>query len=256
MNSFQTIARPFERFAESIPWFYPIMIGLLVLLVVFLLIAIKVRRRNTPVRVFNNTSGHVMVSRQALHELVRTATMEVGVAGKPKCRFYNHHGRLSLDIHVRLEHKQRAIDVCSAIQNHLSRALRDSLGVDRLGAINVTIDGYKGKGQPRTTSSPLDRKKASGPVPVYGRDEEEQANAKTDKQTKTEPVNQASAAAAADTSPASPIKDPEEKTDEHKGKSPGGIFGRREADPASDEDKKDDEKDPWKKSTREGQAGK
>jgi len=166
---FETLTDWLQRLPEA-PLYYPILGGLLAALCIFLFFKVKLRHRHTPVKVYNNTSGYVLVSRQALLELVRTATMEVGVASKPKVQFYHKHGRLSLEVHIKLNQGQRAVDVCSAIQNHLSRALRDSLGVDRLGSINVTIDGYKGKGAVKTTASPLDKEK-TGPVPVYQKDE-------------------------------------------------------------------------------------
>ena len=134
------------RFAEA-AWDKPYtreMLAALGILAVLLFIVRAIRRRYAPIRLFNNSAGVVMVTPKALDELVQSVCYSMGALNRPAIKVRSKRGRLSLVISLKLEMGQKLSEVSAAIQEEMTNALREHLGVEKLGRIDVRIKGFRG----------------------------------------------------------------------------------------------------------------
>ena len=120
----------------------------LILAVVVLLVAIfiimKIRRRFAPIRLFNNSAGVVTVTPKALNELVQSVCYSMGTTNRPSVKICQRRGRLCMQVAIKLEMGQKLADVSATLQDELTNACREHLGVEKLGRIDVKIKGFKG----------------------------------------------------------------------------------------------------------------
>ncbi len=122
------------------PEMFGIAIGILVLLIL-------VRRFNAcrkPIKLFDNRAGVVEVSRKALDELVQSVCYSLGALNRPEVEIYTRRGRLGMSVSLKLESGQKLTDATAEIQNALTSAFREHLGVEKLGRIDVKVTGFKG----------------------------------------------------------------------------------------------------------------
>ncbi len=136
------IAR-FLKTAWAAPYLKEICLAI-ILLLAFLIIYRFIRKRFAPIKLFNNTAGVVMVTPKALNELVQSVCYSMGALNRPSVKIRVRRGRLSLTITLKLEMGQKLSEVSAAIQEEMTNALREHLGVEKLGSINVKIGGFKG----------------------------------------------------------------------------------------------------------------
>ena len=113
-------------------------------LIVLLFIIRAIRKRFEPVKLFNNSAGVVTVTRKALDELVQSVCYSMGALNRPSIKVKTRRGRLSLLITLKMEMGQKLSEVSASIQEELTNALREHLGVEKLGRIDVRIKGFRG----------------------------------------------------------------------------------------------------------------
>lgn len=113
-------------------------------LAVLLVIIVSVRRNFAPIKLFNNSAGWVTVTPKALDELVQSVCYSMGSLNRPSVSVHSKRGRLWMTVSLKLEMGQKLSEVSSSIQEELTNALRDHLGVEKLGRIDVRIKGFKG----------------------------------------------------------------------------------------------------------------
>lgn len=118
-------------------------LGLLVVLIAALVIWRALMRRMRGIRVFDNASGHVAVSRSALTDLVQTSCRAIGARNNPSVHLYTKRGKINVSVHLKLEAGQRLTDISTRIQDHLTETLQNTLGVERIGSIDVRVTGFK-----------------------------------------------------------------------------------------------------------------
>ncbi len=117
---------------------------MVILLVSILIIWRKIRNYNKPLKLFSNISGNVGVTKKALDDLVQSVCYKNGALNRPKVEFKIKRGRLSLTVSLKVESGQKLTETTNTIQNALIKVLREHLGVEKLGNINVKIVGFKG----------------------------------------------------------------------------------------------------------------
>ncbi len=104
----------------------------------------RLRRRYGAISLFNNEAGRVRVTRRALTDLVHSACFQVGAVERPKLKFKIKRRKLYIQLCMKLQSNQRLADLSTSLQDRLSESLRDNLGVDRLGRIDILITGFRG----------------------------------------------------------------------------------------------------------------
>lgn len=94
---------------------------------------------------YNNQSGRVRVARKAITDLVRrTCATTPGIArSKPEVRTRGR--KLRIRVIVKLRAGYRVDDVSNDLQRNLKRNLREVIGIENLGPIDVIVSGFSGK---------------------------------------------------------------------------------------------------------------
>lgn len=111
---------------------------------ILLIIILKIRKRFAPIKLFNNSAGIVSVTPSALNELVQSVCYSIGTTNRPSVKIYEKRGRLCMQVAIKLEMGQKLADVSATLQDELTKACREHLGVEKLGGIDVKIKGFKG----------------------------------------------------------------------------------------------------------------
>jgi uncharacterized alkaline shock family protein YloU len=88
---------------------------------------------------FNNPTGRVLVSRGAIKGLIaRTCNNVEGVA-HPQSRIATSGGKLRVRLYIQLRGPTRLTDVSVLLQEKLDMALRQNLGIEKIGRIDVVV---------------------------------------------------------------------------------------------------------------------
>jgi hypothetical protein len=62
---------------------------------------------------------------------------------KPSIRIRVKSGRTHLEVRLKLMSGGRLTEVAATLKEHLTRALEENLGIEKLGPINITVTGFK-----------------------------------------------------------------------------------------------------------------
>lgn len=120
-----------------------ILIALACIFVLFLIYR-AIRKRYAPIKLFNNTAGTVSVTPAALSQLVESVCYSMGALNRPDVKIYTKRSRLFMIVSLKLEAGQKLSETSTALQEELTNACREQLGVEKLGRIDVKIKGFKG----------------------------------------------------------------------------------------------------------------
>lgn len=125
-------------------------------LIVLLIVVRKIRKHFAPIKLFNNTAGVITVTPKALDELVQSVCYSMGALNRPEVKIYVRRGKLCMLVSLKLEMGQKLSEVSAELQNELTNACREHLGVEKMGTIDVRIKGFKGiLRKPQSTFNPL-----------------------------------------------------------------------------------------------------
>lgn len=122
----------------------PEMLGIAAAIAVLLTVFGKIRRHFKPIKLFNNRAGEVEVSRKALDELVQSVCYSLGALNRPSVKIFLKRGKLCMTVALKLESGQTLTSATGEIQQALTTAFREHLGVEKLGKIDVRVIGFKG----------------------------------------------------------------------------------------------------------------
>jgi hypothetical protein len=122
------------------PEFLYLCIAVLALLLVLILM---VRRQPKNVVAYKTENGRVMVSRNAIVELVRTSCEQMQDVSKPQVKIRVKGQTTHFEIRIKLLSGGRLRFIEQTLQSHLRQALTENLGIESLGHINVIAIGFK-----------------------------------------------------------------------------------------------------------------
>ena len=134
------------------PWALPVCLWLLGILVVTLIILRIIGGGR--LLAFNNATGRVLVSRGAIKGLIARTCNSIDGIGKPQSRIRTSGGKLRARVYIQLRGNTRLSDIASLLQDKLDLALRQNLGIERIGRIDVVV----------TDIQPSSNKKPSYPI--------------------------------------------------------------------------------------------
>jgi len=121
------------------PW-----VAAVVLLCLFILWS-AARREPVSIVAFDSPNGEIRVARTAINELVQRTGDMMPTVGKCSTRVHTRGDVLNIEVRIKLLVGSRLSDVSTELQERLSSTLRDSLGIERLGGIDVEVVGLTGK---------------------------------------------------------------------------------------------------------------
>ncbi len=113
--------------------------GIVFLLLVLWLVA---RARKAELGLFRNASGRVSVSRNALADLVETVARGVPGTVKPRAFFRKRGGLVNVKLRLRLKGRRRLTGFVNDVQERITMALRDALGEEQIGQVDVVVTGF------------------------------------------------------------------------------------------------------------------
>lgn len=113
-------------------------------LIVLLIVIRCIRKKFAPIKLFNNSAGVITVTPKALDELVQSVCYSMGALNRPSVKIYVRRGKLCMLVSLKLEMGQKLSEVSAELQDELTKACREHLGVEKLGTIDVRIKGFKG----------------------------------------------------------------------------------------------------------------
>lgn len=118
-------------------------IGAASLLLLMLLAKVFFRRRW--ISVSGSKFGKIRISRHALYAAIREAASDVDGVSIRRVEAAIKHGKIYIDIFVRLGVCRSVSTVSEDVQVHLSNVLVNDLGLDNIGRINVVVAGFSRK---------------------------------------------------------------------------------------------------------------
>lgn len=112
---------------------------------------IRIRRRFQTIRVFRTEEGSVEVSKRALLGVVYNACTSVGTLSRPSVELIQKGGKIHILVKVVLKSGEHLTNLSVQIQSAIRDGLKDCLGIENIGRINVLMRGFKA--EPKTFSS-------------------------------------------------------------------------------------------------------
>lgn len=119
--------------------------GLVAVILIFLLLLLLRRRQPKKILAYQSENGRVLVSRSAILELVQTACTQIDNVYRPTVQIRTRRGVCHLKVGIKLESGGKLKYVENTLQKHLRQSLTETLGIEQLGAIDITATGFKGK---------------------------------------------------------------------------------------------------------------
>lgn len=108
-----------------------------------LLLTLLLRRQPKNIVAYSTANGRVMVSRNAIVELVQTSCQQLQDVTKPQVKIKVKGQTSHFEIRIKLLSGGRLRSIEQALQAHLRRALTENLGIEKLGRINIVATGIK-----------------------------------------------------------------------------------------------------------------
>ena len=136
----ESLQETFVQFLEG-DSLYPALGGGILLLALFFIV---LRRQPRELHAFDGPHGSVMVARSAIGELVQRVADHMDSVGRCSTHIRTRGKSLSVTVRIKLLVGTRLNDVSTELQTRLSRNLRENLGIEKLGPIDIVVGGYVG----------------------------------------------------------------------------------------------------------------
>ena len=88
---------------------------------------------------FNNPTGRVLVDRGAIKGLIARTCATVEGVSHPQSRIRTSGGKLRARVYIQMRGNTRLSDIATLLQDKLDLALRQNLGIERIGKIDVIV---------------------------------------------------------------------------------------------------------------------
>ena len=127
-----------EQFSTN-PWWWTVPIAVLILL--FILVR-SFRPRGKTIHLFQSSNGRITVSRSALANFIKKITYETVSATLPKVSIRLRRNHLHFNIRLKVYTNQKVSQVSRILQEKISDSLKNNLGIEQIGDINITVTGF------------------------------------------------------------------------------------------------------------------
>jgi uncharacterized alkaline shock family protein YloU len=125
-----------------------ILIPLALLFVVLVVVFLKLGKNN--LLVFNNDDGKVEISRNAIQEIIQRTCEQFVEVGKARGDIVKSKGQINIKVRLKLRVKTRLQDISNELQRQITHAIRNDLGIENLGVVNVVVEGFLAESKPKT----------------------------------------------------------------------------------------------------------
>lgn len=130
----------YEFFQELINccYFWPILISILLLIIIW----ISIRKNCQIIQLFDNSEGSVALVQNALIDLIKKTCEDVVPESKPNVHLWIKNNALNIRVKIKIYSDQHVETIASIIQKQLHIVLKDTLGLENIGPINIIITGF------------------------------------------------------------------------------------------------------------------
>ncbi|HCJ12523.1 MAG: hypothetical protein A2Y14_04575 [Verrucomicrobia bacterium GWF2_51_19] len=111
--------------------------------VIALWLLIRMCRRFRPIDILQTDTGRVSVSKRALLGVISNACMRVGSTYRPSVSVKEHRGNLHILVKIVLRAGEQLSSLSVRIQNAILIGLRENLGIENVGRIDVLMRSFK-----------------------------------------------------------------------------------------------------------------
>lgn len=115
----------------------------LLALIIIQYIRILSKRHSCTLQILKNDVGVINISRKAFNELVYGVCSQMDMAGRPSIKLRARRGKIYLYIKIKLYANQPLNEVSVYLQDHITQALKENLGVERIGAIDICVTSFR-----------------------------------------------------------------------------------------------------------------
>lgn len=122
-------------------YFWPIFIGILILIIIWL----RIRKNRQVIQLFKNSEGNVALVQNALIDLMKQTCHDVAPESKPHVYLWTKNNTLNIKVKMQISSDQHIETTASIIQKQLHIVLKDTLGLEKIGSINILITGFNKK---------------------------------------------------------------------------------------------------------------
>jgi len=134
-------------------------IGLLTGLLLALLIALVrclLRRPSARFEAFSTDAGTILISRRALAEQIERCCEELDDVGRCRVEVFKKKDLIETRIQMRLRTDSQLVGVSGYLQEQVDHVVRKTLGIEKVGPINIIITGILPASSEKATSLKTD----------------------------------------------------------------------------------------------------
>lgn len=142
---------------------YAIAAAVVVLAFVLLVWALKPAKKE--IVAFRGRYGHVTVSRAAIQSLIQRAAVSVDGVEKCDSRLSTRRGKLTVELKIEQLATAQLAKIDRALESQIGRMLKETLGIEELGTIDVTVSALVGDPLP-PPEEPTEPETPVAPSPV------------------------------------------------------------------------------------------
>ena len=124
-----------------------LLILLAIVFIVPVLLFLKLSKNN--LLVFNNEDGKVEISKAAIQEIIQRTCEQFVEVGRARGDISKSRGQINIRVRLKLRVKTRLQDISNELQHQITRAIRDDLGIENLGVVNVIVEGFLAEPNPQ-----------------------------------------------------------------------------------------------------------
>jgi uncharacterized alkaline shock family protein YloU len=125
-----------------------LLVPLVVLFVVLVIVYLKLSK--SKLLVFNNQDGKVEISKSAIQEIIQRTCEQFVEVGRARGDIRRKRDKINIKVRLKLRVKTRLQDISNELQRQITRAIRDDLGIENLGEVNVIVEGFLAEAKPKS----------------------------------------------------------------------------------------------------------
>lgn len=122
-------------------------------LVLLLLFLLKLRCRPANLEASSGELGRVLVSSHALRDLIQRHCEEMPEVGRARAVIQLKGGQINIQIRLRIRSDARLVGVSGYLQERIGAVIRQNLGMENIGPIDVMVAGILSPSKPRARKS-------------------------------------------------------------------------------------------------------
>jgi uncharacterized alkaline shock family protein YloU len=128
----------YEAIEQPFYWY-----AILLLLVLFISLIAFRKFRKELIEVFHDEDGHVQITPNALHELVKKSCEGISGVFSPSTTIQRKRSAIRLNIRIRVQQNCNIKEIRSTLQKNIEKTLIENLSFTNFEGVDVIIKGFQ-----------------------------------------------------------------------------------------------------------------